>query len=220
MKIIWIIFTLLILLINQVNACAPFTSELIVVWEYNWLLENKIPDEKQAKWEFKFMDFINTEKIFSKYNLELGKHYFVDTDRINLSGFDKWDKIIAISDYDNGDFEDYYTIYEMWKLSCNNENKLNIENRQWYFKAFWKKIWNCWEIPDYILSEEEILEKIQNTYKLCEDKILIEDVMEENFREVTINKTIENTSVNIDNNILWYTKILQWIINFFKNIFS
>ena len=73
-----------------------------------------------------------SEKIFSKYNLELGKHYFVDTDRINLSGFDKWDKIIAISEYDNGDFEDYYTIYEMWKLSCNNENKLNIENKSVY----------------------------------------------------------------------------------------
>jgi hypothetical protein len=36
MKIIWIIFAILILLMNQVNACAPFTSEVIIVWEDNW----------------------------------------------------------------------------------------------------------------------------------------------------------------------------------------
>lgn len=223
MKIIWIIFVILILLINQVNACAPFTSELIIVWEYNWLIENDIPDEREAKWEFQFMDLINTEKLFSKYNLELGKYYFVDTDRINLSEFNKWDKIITISDYSNWDFSDYFTVHEIWKLTCNEKNELSIENRQWYFKAFWKEIWNCGsmkgKVPDYILSEDEILTKIENKYKLCKNREIVKENIDENMEKSTINEIVENNSEDISNITPWYTKIFQWIINFFKNIF-
>lgn len=183
MKIIWIIFAILILLMNQVSGCAPFTSELIVIWEYNWLLENDIPDEREAK----------------------------------------WDKIITISDYSNWDFSDYFTVHEIWKLTCNEKNELSIENRQWYFKAFWKEIWRCGsmkgKVPDYILSEDEILTKIENKYKLCKNKKIVKENIDENMEKSTINEIVENNSEDISNIIPWYTKIFQWIIDFFKNIF-
>lgn len=195
----YFLFTICLLYLFQFQAyaCIPFTSNQIIVWNYNWKIENTVPERS---WNFQFIDFINFYKPFPWNNTEIWKYYFIDNNRINLSSYEKWDLIITISSYDDWFYEDYFTIYEMWKISCNN-NHLEITNREWIVKEFWKKIWTCWQAPDYILNEEDLLNEINKKYDLCNNQDLISfnknevDIISENINSETItNITSENIS--------------------------
>jgi len=65
------------------------------------------------------------------------------------------------------------------------------------------------DVPDYILSEEEILTKIEDKYRLCENKVIISGNIDTGIQESKINEIIENSSEEISGITLWYGKILQ-----------
>ncbi|MCP4523605.1 MAG: hypothetical protein GY828_05310 [Candidatus Gracilibacteria bacterium] len=186
-KILLAILGFIFLLQNEVRACAPFTTNQIIVGKYNGLMDKIVP-EREGK--FQFIDYKNTEKLFSKFHIGVGEYYFVDTKRIDLSGFKKGDIIISISDYDDGFHEEYYTIYEMGKVTCSPNNEIKIENREGKIKEFGKKIWTCpSEAPDYILSEKEILKKINERYGICAPFVEVSDIIDGD-KEYTVNKVI------------------------------
>jgi hypothetical protein len=170
MKKTLILLITLFSLINTANACMPFTPESIVIWEYNGIIEKEFPYERFEEWEYQFIDFNRVEKPFSKLYMKLWKYYYIDTSRIDLKDYKNWDLIITISDYSNWDYEDYFGVFEMWKISCNNNDDFFIENIQWYIKSFWKEAWQCGNYrPDNVQSEEELLEKIKEKYKTCKN---------------------------------------------------
>lgn len=157
-------------LINTSNACMPFTTESIVIWEYNGTIEKEFPYSRYEEGEYQFIDFKNVEKPFSNSYKKLWKHYFYETDRVDLSDYNKWDLIITISDYDNWDYETYFQLYEVWKISCKNTDEFYIENKQWFIDSFWKEMWQCGNYVNYdAWSEQDLLEKIKQKYKTCEN---------------------------------------------------
>lgn len=190
MKKLLLIQVILFFLLNTADACMPNSPESIVVWEYNWIIEKEFPYERYEKWEYQFVDFINEEKPFSKSYMKLWKYYYIDTSRIDLKDFNRWDLVITISDYDNWNYEDYFGIFEIWKISCKNKDEFFIENKQWAINKFWKEMWQCGNYrPDNVMSEEELLEKIKGKYKTCD--------------EINKNKS-SNYTRNIDDDVLIY----------------
>lgn len=170
MKIIIFLTIVLLISINTTNACMPFSPESIVIWEYNWKIENKLPYGNYSVWKFQFINFKDAEKPFSTSYKKLWKHYYIDTSIIDLQNYKNWDLIISISDYNNWDYDDYFKIYEIWKISCKNYDDFFIENKQWMKGSFWKEMWQCGNYkPDNVQSEQELLEKIKQKYKTCKN---------------------------------------------------
>ncbi len=220
-----IIFTILLCLFSlfqyKAQACAPFTTNQIIVWEYNWLLDNKVPGRE---WDFQFIDLENHYKPFAWNNTELWKYYFVDNNRINLSKYNKWDLVITISSYDDWLNDEYFTVYEMWKISCNSNNEISIINREWKVKEFWKKIWTCWEVPENILSEKDVLAKINNINNICANTKIIsnkidsqlnasstineDEIASSNFSDRVVEKNSNKSLLNINSNYYLYFGLL------------
>lgn len=201
-KYIWLAILLSTLLHIQVNACAPFTTNNIIIWKYNWKIKWTLPYEWGSKWKNQFIYIKNIERPFSKATQKKWKYYFVNDSRVNLDTYNKWDFIIAIADYINWDFEDYFSVPEMWKISCRNNDDFYIEKREWMIRWFGKDIWACWPVPEYILSERQILKKIKEKYKTCDAIIKTEKKMKESEDKKT-------------KNIPWYKAFFNWISNLF-----
>ena len=215
MKIIITLILVLFIFSNTTNACMPFTPELIIVWKYNWLIEWKLPYEMSSKWEFQFIDIENIEKPFSTSYFKTWKHYFIDTWRVDFEGFNIWDTIITISDHNNWDYEDYFQVLEVWRIWCKNNDEFYIENKQWYFKSFWKVLWQCWNYrPDDVMSEEELVEKIKEKYKTCDEVVNNID----NIQNETENINIVEENL-VENNKSWFDKLLDFIKSVFSKIF-
>lgn len=215
-------FVVLVLLLNTyfANACAPFSPNLITVWEYNWTYEKEFPYE--ISWRKIFVNLDNKEKIFWNNYLDFGKYYYVNTDRINIDKYKKWDLLIAVADYNNWDFEEYFEIYEVWKISCKNDDEFFIEYKEWKKTSFWKEMWYCWNYePEDVMSEEELLGKIKDKYKTCDAlayKSGIGEVVSTENREIELEENIDTLDKDInteskENSILLSILVLTLILS-------
>ncbi len=189
MKNIWKILISLIILwifIQKGFACMPHTKQEIIIGTFEREYEGDFP----KKWFYenteeviaKYIDFSWLEKPFAKFYKKIWKYFFYDfkklpksykrehwTKIINLDGFKKGDKIIMVSDYQDWDFEDYYTISAIAKLKCDWKN-LKITNAKWYNITWEKSMWQCGNYkPKNVFSKKELLEKLEEKYNFCKE---------------------------------------------------
>lgn len=191
---------------NKIFACMPYMEHQIFIWKFENEYEKNFPKEyfyqenKIISW--KFVNFSDLDKPFDKYNdiweyffYKVNKKDFIN-EKINLENFQKWDKIIMISDYTNWKNEEtkkYFSINAIWKIECKNW-KIEITNASWYQTSWWKEMWQCWWVNrDYWITKEELLKKLEEKYNFCE-------------------KSKENTKKE--------ENLFEKIINFFKNLFA
>lgn len=191
---------------NKIFACMPYMEHQIIIWKFEDEYEKIFPKEyfyqenKIISW--KFVNFSDLDKPFDKYNdiweyffYKVNKKDFIN-EKINLENFQKWDKIIMISDYTNWKNEEtkkYFSINAIWKIECKSW-KIDITNASWYQTSWWKEMWQCWwKKTDYWITKEELLKKLEEKYNFCE-------------------KSEENTEKE--------ESLFEIIINFFKNLFA
>ncbi len=146
-------------------ACIPFSPQELIIATYNWKEERIHPDENFREWrKIQFIKLGNVKKPFAESYNKKGKYYFLhsDNDNINfdLKNYQIWDQIIAISDYNNWNFDEYFAVYEIGKLVYKNWN-YEIQNSQWNMKKWWKNLWQCWNYkPENVMDEKQLLQEI------------------------------------------------------------
>ena len=208
---------MLMWIVNQAHSCAPFTPNNLVIWNYNGEVESTLPYNIGHEWKTQFIALENASKLFPSLYGKLWEYYFIDTLRVDVTNYNKWDIVITISDYQNWNYDEYFTVSEMWKISCNNESDFSIEEKQWKIKSFWEEMWQCGSYkPEDALSENELLKKIKEKYKNCDE---FKNERNSNIDVITeINQEAENVNT-IAVEIPWYSKIINAIYSFIINLF-
>lgn len=158
-----ILFLIVILLFGtQVSfACMPFSYNLITVWVFEWIEKKIHPYE----WEMDFIYFSDIKKPFPVEYLNTWKYYYLSTyyRKFDLSNYKKWDLIITITDSTNWSYEDYFSVYEIWKLVLNTKGELDIIDPQWYIKDRSKTFWQCGNYkPDNVMDKDDLLYKVSD----------------------------------------------------------
>lgn len=151
-------------------ACMPHTPSLIITWTYEWSKTDTLPyrfydDERSVE----FIEISNTGKPFAGSYTKLWKKYFIETE-FDASQYQEGDSIIMLADYINGSdiiLETYFSVFEIAKLECINDI-LTLIHPQWMTKDWGKNLWQCWNYtPNWVMDEKELLQKLQETYNLC-----------------------------------------------------
>ncbi len=157
-------------------ACMPFSPSEIIIGIFEWTHMETHPNWKKLE----FIDISNTKKPLAGEYSKIWKYFFVASDnnrKISFSNYKKWDPIIIIADYNDWTYEDYFAIYEIWRLTRTIDNSLDIVDTEWYIKDWWKSMWQCGNFrPDNLMTKQELLNQI--TYyqgmPLYEEKISIQ----------------------------------------------
>lgn len=179
MKILIFIIIWFWLFITQTSfACMPFFPTLIIVWTFEWVESGTYPE-----WEkLTFVNISDIKRPFASDYFKNWKYYSLGTNETNfdLSNYKKWDLIIGIADSENWNYEEYFTIFDIWKLIIGKDWKLNIVDTQWYHKDenWWKPIWWCWNYKsEWVMDKEELLYKISNYLNIWSQRYIENNYM-------------------------------------------
>jgi hypothetical protein len=163
-----IILTILFLLfqINTTSACIPHSTANLIIWIYEGIETKKHPDWSTLQ----FIKLKDVSKPFAWNYPKLWKYYFLHSDdnqaKYNMDKYIQWDLIVAIADSNNWSYEDYFAVYEIGKIVSVNE-KVDIQEKQWTIKNWWKNLWWCWNFkPDEAMSEQKLLEELSKKIEL------------------------------------------------------
>ncbi len=138
----------------------PFSPNQIIIWTFEWI-ETKLHPNGES---LDFIDISDAKKPIAWNYRKTWRYYFVAQDnyrKFSFSEYKKWDPIIMIADYNNGEYEEYFAVYEIWKLIRESDGTLNITNEQWYTKDWWKSLWRCGNYkPDNVMDKQDLLNQI------------------------------------------------------------
>ena len=163
------LFLTILFLIFQTTtsfACMPHSPANLITWIYEGIEIKKHPDWSTLQ----FIKLKDVKKPFAWDYTKLWKYYFLHSDynksKFNMDKYIPWDHIIAISDYNNWAYEEYFAVYEIGKLVLLN-NKIVIDEKQWTIKNWWKNLWWCWKYnSDNVMSERDLLNKISKNIEI------------------------------------------------------
>lgn len=170
--------------INIVNACAPLRDSNLIIWKYinhtYWI----VPSNKWWK-DVSYVWLETVSKIFSWDYNKMWKYFYTNLDNYkNLNILKKWDIIIWLADYQDWGYERYYTLFDLWILTCDKNWKFKIQELLWDHK-FWASIWRCKKSDTPEKDYLDLLSKIEEKYKNCDDLWLI---MKEDYETILSQK--------------------------------
>ena len=157
------LFLTILFLIFQTTitfACMPHSPANLITWIYEGIETKKHPN-----WSIlQFIKLKDVKKPFALDYTKLWKYYFLHSDNndadFSMKNYKNWDQIIAIADYNDWSYEDYFAVYEIGKLEL-LKDKLVIYEKQWTIKNWWKNLWWCWNHrPNNVMDEKDLLKEI------------------------------------------------------------
>ncbi len=171
MKKLLLIILLLLFQIPTSFACMPHSPSNLVTWIYEGVEYKKHPDWSTQQ----FIKLKDITKPLAWNYTKIWKYYYLHSDDnqaiFMMNNYFPWDNIIAIADYNNWDYEDYFAVYEIGKIVSVN-GKLDIRDNQWTIKNWWKKLWWCWNYrPNNVMDERELLDKIGKNIEIQKSSV-------------------------------------------------